>query len=235
MVRDFRLGLDQCADVGLDLGDIAVENLDETADTIGHGVVVGLTAPVLLLSPHDDELIPPSCFAKSLRIGLAAGSVVGRMARAKTATCVSRSDRSWRAGRWRAQSRGPRAGLIRPKRMPALLRTSRSSWPQRHSARASPNVLVCVPLAMPSGTPRPSSKISEMLFGDGDSDATKGYDHSACPCNCEVCRHSLVQLFRWKNGTSGRQSRLTASSAKNPTASRPPHPDRLPKHRDRWC
>ena len=41
-----------------------------------------------------------------------------------------------------------------------------------------------------------------------------------------------MQLFRFIDGTGGRPSRLTASSAKDPTASRPPHHDRPPRHRD---
>ena len=61
IVRDLRLCLDQGSDVGLDLFDLAVENLDKAANAFGHGSVIGFTATVLLLGSHEDQLIPPFC------------------------------------------------------------------------------------------------------------------------------------------------------------------------------
>lgn len=99
--------------------DLAVEDLNETADTIGHGAVVGLTASVLFLGAHENQLIPPFCKPhQGMAARLAAGSVAGCMA---PPACVHRSDRSWRAGRWRAQSPGPglgQAGAGLPQRLP---------------------------------------------------------------------------------------------------------------------
>src|SRR6202012_1844217 len=72
----------------------------------------------------------------------------------------------------------------------------------------------------------------EMMFGDVDSDATMGYDHGACPCDARSVGAASCNCSGWIDGTGGRQSRLTASSAKDPTASRPPHHDRSSRHRD---
>ena len=87
IVRDFRLGFDERADVSLDLGDLAIEDFDEAADAFDHGAVPGFAATVLLLGSHEDQLIRRfASRAKALRAGVEACSGAGRMARAKAAS-----------------------------------------------------------------------------------------------------------------------------------------------------